>query len=63
MPALNLRRPALLIPLALVVGVAVAVGLYLTHHLALQCVVLGLAAAAAVYVLFQPGGPMPKRRS
>ncbi len=57
-----LRRPSFLIPLAAVVGVAVAVGLFLTHHLALQSIVLGVAAAAVVYVVFQPGGPMPKRR-
>jgi len=59
---MDLRRPSRLIPLAVIVGLAVAVGLYLSNHLAVHAVLFGAVAAAAVYVLFQPGGPMPKRR-
>jgi amino acid transporter len=59
---MNLRHPSRLIPLAVIVGVAVAVGLYLTNHLLIRALLFGAVGAAAVYVVFQPGGPMPRRR-
>jgi hypothetical protein len=51
--SMDLRQPSRLIPIAIFIGAAIALALYLANHLAIHATIMGVIGAALVFFVFR----------